>query len=1396
MRNFYLLALALLLALSASGQKMKTAVADRYYEDFQFLAAAQAYERIIKTDTRNVAVMEKLVHCYTRLNDPVKSQFWLSKVLKTPQAPPKSYKTFATLLAANGKYEEASQWFDKSYAQTRDEESLRWLNTYRNLQQFYADSALYQISKVHFNSKYADFSPTFYQEGVVFSSARDNGKLNKMKFEYNNTWFIDLYFVKDTLAKPVPFSDVLNSKYHEGPLSFTPDQKTVFFTRNNHLKKSFFSSNGISKLKIYYASVYNGRWDQIREFNLNNKEYSVGQPALASDKLMYFVSDMPGGFGGTDLYRTEKVNDVWQKPVNLGPEINTSGNEMFPFVGEGDMLYFASNGHPGLGGLDVFFTAVSGTDFSPVTNLGYPVNTARDDFGFIIRNNHGYFSSNRDSKTTNDDIYRFKVSQSHPVMVVAREKTGPAATDSLSGAQAKEAALVLAQTNDSGLPAATKPEDELAEEGETGDLAAAKPGDVNPENKLEENGESGHLAAATPGDSKPEDKLAEEGESGDLAAAKPDGQKPGEDPMAEAGNLKAAIPVPDDLAGAGSKSEVNEDSLAAGATGDQRPGVLQKKLNDLLLAASPANQANPQGLSLSPEETSAGLQDQLSKGQVNTSNPEMEGLPGTLQGTPSLAVQADPEEENRNTFGLQAEAAVPETAGGQREVAAAVPETAGGQAAAAATENLPDPAADAAAEDKSLLASGDNSTQADSLAAEGNAGDAVRAASREDLASRNVSSGEKEGDAQASPGFVDPKLIGNGLANKEEQDREAGPGQVLGEPGALPAGEGVAGEFSSGKRAGETEEGVDAAQGSRLASEGQDQEEGRPQTGEPGATGQKEALATTAAVKRVKALPKAFKTGSVGEVIELEILYDLDKTTIRPDAAHVLNGLVAYMKKNPNVKVELGAHTDVRGSDNYNERLSLGRAESVVDYLARHGISRNRLVAVGFGEKDLALAAASNEAEHQVNRRTTARIFANEALLKAYHETVTQPKLAAIRARKQEEQASRLASEFPLFPDQLQAQKSQGTSGGERANQAPEAGLSRTREPMPLDHIAPAAAPESEQALAASKASTPQPRSVSLQAAAEDGVSFETEAPVVAPVSVYTREMLFWNPNATDPREAAARAKKNPDTFFIISNAFLSLVEAEWYVQEVLDLGGEGRIIMPFAGSKLYRVAVAGYQKYSEAARQLPAKKQVFGSHSWILGLNSREFALRRMVPGPAAPQDMAAAVGTLPASPAPLVLPAAAQGGSSLLASANALIATLERRIEGLESRLADAEAGALRRMKAAVHAPRELYDKVVDASRHRASARLWAEVAPHTIGQKTGRAYIVSGSFSTLGSANWYRKKMARMGGDSRIILPNGSNRLYIVTVADYAGRSEARQKLMSLKKTFGLYIWILDY
>lgn len=207
------------------------------------------------------------------------------------------------------------------------------------------------------------------------------------------------------------FSKELNTKYHEGPLTFSADGGTIFFTRNNYNEgKSRKSSDNVNKLKLYTAQLRDGGWADVQEMPFNSDEYSTGHPALSRDgKVLYFVSDRPGGKGGTDVYASRLENDKWSEPRNLGAPINTKGDEMFPFVDEKGNLYFASNGQPGgLGGLDIYFAPLAaGGDAPAIVHLDAPINSKMDDFGLITdaSRSTGYFSSNR--LHGDDDVFRF-----------------------------------------------------------------------------------------------------------------------------------------------------------------------------------------------------------------------------------------------------------------------------------------------------------------------------------------------------------------------------------------------------------------------------------------------------------------------------------------------------------------------------------------------------------------------------------------------------------------------------------------------------------------------------------------------------------------------------------------------------------------------------------------------------------------------------------------------------------------------------------------------------------------------------------------------------------------------------------------------------------------------------
>ncbi|MEA3444093.1 MAG: OmpA family protein, partial [Bacteroidota bacterium] len=280
----------------------------------------------------------------------------------------------------------------------------------------YDDSINYKIFNLNINSPYSDFGAVFYKNGIVFSSARNGDSKTKRRFGWTGEPYLDLYYsyegYEDKFREAISFSDRINSRYHEGPVSFTANQSFVYFTRNNYLRgKSTKSSAGVNKLNIYTATLSNDNWKDIELFEINNYEYSIGHPSISPDgKVLYFISDMPGGFGGTDIYVSRKLGYKWTKPVNLGIIVNTAGNEMFPFIHKDGSLYFSSEGHAGLGGLDIFVTRYNGFKWTVPMNIKPPFNSSKDDFAYVVNETRmiGYFSSNRDGGKGSDDIYYFE----------------------------------------------------------------------------------------------------------------------------------------------------------------------------------------------------------------------------------------------------------------------------------------------------------------------------------------------------------------------------------------------------------------------------------------------------------------------------------------------------------------------------------------------------------------------------------------------------------------------------------------------------------------------------------------------------------------------------------------------------------------------------------------------------------------------------------------------------------------------------------------------------------------------------------------------------------------------------------------------------------------------------
>jgi outer membrane protein OmpA-like peptidoglycan-associated protein len=280
----------------------------------------------------------------------------------------------------------------------------------------------YKVENLSINTKYQDFGTTFYDENkVIFSSSRPRpGTILQSKWKENGQPFLDLYegtINEDgTISDVKLFSNTLNTKFHEATVSFTPDQKTVYFTRDffvdNKLQKNDF---GVTNLAIMKAKVSpDGSWTDIVSLPFNNANYSCGHPSVNKNGTkLYFVSDMPGAIGGTDIFVVDILpNGTYGIPRNLGKKVNTLGKEMFPYIDSKDVLYFSSDSRKdGMGGLDVYAVKIYDKAISDALHLGPPVNSEADDFAYILKNSNsvseGYFSSNREGGKGDDDIYHF-----------------------------------------------------------------------------------------------------------------------------------------------------------------------------------------------------------------------------------------------------------------------------------------------------------------------------------------------------------------------------------------------------------------------------------------------------------------------------------------------------------------------------------------------------------------------------------------------------------------------------------------------------------------------------------------------------------------------------------------------------------------------------------------------------------------------------------------------------------------------------------------------------------------------------------------------------------------------------------------------------------------------------
>nr|WP_246074237.1 OmpA family protein [Flavobacterium daemonense] len=397
-----------------------TSSADKKYNDYAYADAIKAYEDLVEKGTKDEKIVQRLGNSYYFIGELPSALQWYNELfmMNEDQEPEYLYR-YAQCLKASGNYRKADEILEKFNQKAGAEKRASLIRNEKNyLDEIKANSGRYEIADAGINSSYSDYGSVIYDKRIVFTSARDTGGIAKTSFKWTNKSFSKLYIADlmpdGSVGKPVLFRKNQKSRFNESTPIFTKDGRTMYFTRNNFTDgKRGKNDKEVTLLKLYRSDFVNDVWTEARELPFNSDQYSTAHPALSMDeKTLYFASDMPGTLGQSDLFKVAINEDgTFGQPQNLGPVINTEGRETFPFISGENELYFASDGRPGLGGLDIFVTKISpdGTIEDDVQNVGEPVNSKQDDFAFTIdgKNRNGFFSSNRENGHGLDDVYRF-----------------------------------------------------------------------------------------------------------------------------------------------------------------------------------------------------------------------------------------------------------------------------------------------------------------------------------------------------------------------------------------------------------------------------------------------------------------------------------------------------------------------------------------------------------------------------------------------------------------------------------------------------------------------------------------------------------------------------------------------------------------------------------------------------------------------------------------------------------------------------------------------------------------------------------------------------------------------------------------------------------------------------
>lgn len=412
----WLLSIALLFNLHLHAQELNPILkkGDIAYEGFDYEEAVYHYNRA-KTDS--LPYQRKLADSYWKLNETEDAERVYSAIMTDDKKNAWDIFHYACILRENGKISESEDWMQK-FARLKSGQDSRAViysfkqGHYKGLQE---DKGQFVVTPMKSNSEQQEFGLVYYQDKVVFTSSQSRSATVKREYNRNSLPFLSIYeaeIEENELVRIKPLGKGINDKYHNGPAAFNASEDWMIFSRNGH---DSLEDGTKSVLELWSSRLIDGAWQEPVILPFNQSDYSFAHPSLSSDgKWLFFASNMPGGYGGVDIYKCEINPDgSFKEPINMGQKVNSEGDEMFPVIHpDNDVLFFSSNGKYGLGGLDLFAVEINSFYVSGrVRNLGAPINSAKDDFFLTLdkAKKTGYFSSNREGGKGSDDLYQVDV---------------------------------------------------------------------------------------------------------------------------------------------------------------------------------------------------------------------------------------------------------------------------------------------------------------------------------------------------------------------------------------------------------------------------------------------------------------------------------------------------------------------------------------------------------------------------------------------------------------------------------------------------------------------------------------------------------------------------------------------------------------------------------------------------------------------------------------------------------------------------------------------------------------------------------------------------------------------------------------------------------------------------